>query len=343
MRLPMLVTTRPAAADRTTKAMDRLNTSPIDDVLGAVLRDINVRSTVFCRSRLSAPWGFAVESSPVVKFHLVLTGSAWLVIDEQIPQALSTGDLVLLLRGDRHTVRSDPGADAPPLEDVLAAHPVDSSARMTYGGRGARTELLCGGFDVSHGLHSPAVLRLPRALVLSRTSASMAGWLDPIFAMVRDEAAAEAPGSAVLLAKLADVFLAQALRVALSLGTTPVDPLSPQGRDPAVDLAVELIRTHPEHAWTIDDLARRVGLSRSTFTAHFRAVTDMSPIQFLTRLRLSLAAGYLDNSSQTIDRIAHLVGYDNRTSLSKAFARTYGCSPAEYRKDRDRAPQVAAG
>jgi AraC-like DNA-binding protein len=47
-------------------------------------------------------------------------------------------------------------------------------------------------------------------------------------------------------------------------------------------------------------------------------------------------------SSQTIDRIAHLVGYDNRTSLSKAFARTCGCSPAEYRKDRDRAPQVAA-
>jgi AraC-like DNA-binding protein len=158
--------------------------------------------------------------------------------------------------------------------------------------------------------------------------------------MLRDEAATAAAGSAAVLAKLADVLLTQALRVALSSGTTSVDLLVRRGRDPAVERALDLIRVHPEHPWTIDDLARRVGLSRSTFTAHFRAVTDLSPIQFLTRLRLSLAAERLASSTQTIDSIAHLVGYDNRASLSKAFTRTYGCSPADYRRDTDRAPTV---
>src|SRR5260370_28972209 len=124
--------------------MDRLNTDR-DDGLSGVLREVNVRRGVYCLSDFAAPWGFQVEPSPVAKFHVVLYGAASLAVGDGDPVALTSGDLVLLPHGDGHIVQDQPGSPVRHLDRILADFPVDAAGRLSYGGGGAPTTVLCGG------------------------------------------------------------------------------------------------------------------------------------------------------------------------------------------------------
>ena len=146
-----------------------------------------------------------------------------------------------------------------------------------------------------------------------------------------------------MFTKLADVFLAQALRSYLlgaqDAGLIQLAPL----RDPAIAQAVHLLRSRPDKAWTVVDLARTVGLSRTLFTARFRELVGEPPIRYLTKVRLSRAAGYLTTTDHNLSTIARRTGYDSEASLSKAFKREYGTSPGEYRRHRATQPIAIDG
>jgi AraC-like DNA-binding protein len=359
--------------------MERL-TPTGEDELGATLRQLHVRSTVYCRSYLTAPWGFRVHRSPVAKFHLVIAGTAWLSLGLDPPVRLAPGNLVLVLGGEEHILQSDLHVAAPSLDEILIENPVDAEGRLRYPatdarqgadptqlastdlhasdtdapGNGARsdseqgssavdhclsTELLCGGFDVDEGLAALTALPLPRVVVLDEARPSILAWMEPLLVMLRDDVEATAPGGTAILAKLADVFLTQALRTYLTTSPTTPAMRLPRG-SPPIARAVHLIRERPEHPWTIDILAEQVGMSRSAFTTAFRAVMDTSPIDYLTRMRLALAAGYLLTTTYTIDHIARRVGYDNRVSLTKAFTRVYATTPAGYRRTSTQQPVI---
>ena len=116
--------------------MERLNTAPHDAVT-ELLATLRVHSTVYCLSELREPWGFEVNGANVPKFHLVLAGSCWLDLPGHEPVQLQTGDLVILSRGERHVVSARPGSPVPSLDSIIASHPLDGDARLTYGGTGA--------------------------------------------------------------------------------------------------------------------------------------------------------------------------------------------------------------
>src|SRR5438874_4941658 len=135
---------------------------PVTQLLGL----LRVRSTVYCRSVMRAPWGFGVVARPVAGFHLVTQGSGWLEIDGEsrmIP--LAAGDLVILPRGSAHQVRSDPEASVRLLDDILAEHPVPDG-RLIYSAAPSPMEtegdmLLCGGFVLEEPRLNPLFNRLP--------------------------------------------------------------------------------------------------------------------------------------------------------------------------------------
>ncbi|HJY94827.1 MAG TPA: cupin domain-containing protein, partial [Streptosporangiaceae bacterium] len=98
--------------------MDRLNID-CDDGLSVLLREVNVRSVVYCLSDFAAPWGFRVERSPVAKFHVVLHGAASLTLGDGDPVALAPGHLVLLPHGDGHIVQDEPRSPVRHLDRIL--------------------------------------------------------------------------------------------------------------------------------------------------------------------------------------------------------------------------------
>jgi len=100
--------------------MELLNDFDPADPISQVLRAARIRSTVWCRSLLGAPWGFGVRAHGNPAFHVVTSGRCWLEVDGEPGQrALSAGDLVVLPTGRRHWMRDDPGSPATDLEEIL--------------------------------------------------------------------------------------------------------------------------------------------------------------------------------------------------------------------------------
>src|SRR6516225_6241972 len=113
-------------------------TPPADEV-STMLDAIQVRSVVYCRSELGAPWGFRVAGSPRAKFHLVLSGAALLDSGTAEPAPLGSGDLALLPHGSGHVMRDRSTSRVRHLDRILEDHPVDASGTMRYGGGGQKT------------------------------------------------------------------------------------------------------------------------------------------------------------------------------------------------------------
>jgi AraC-like DNA-binding protein len=219
---------------------------------------------------------------------------------------------VVLPHGDGHTITDRPGSPARQLDAILAEHPVDETGRMSYGGEGNRTTLLCGGFELGPVVPDALAEFLPPVLTVD-SSSSMVRWLEPLFSLLEEETRAAAPGPAAIFAKLADVFVTQALRSYLAAAGSVAPPAV---ADPGIAQLVTMLRGRPEARWSIDAMARSAGMSRTSFTTRFRAATGEPPMTYLTELRLRRAAGYLSTTTKSVREIAHLTGYGNEASFS---------------------------
>ena len=141
-------------------------------------------------------------------------------------------------------------------------------------------------------------------------------------------------GAQAIFAKLADVFLSQALRTYLA-GAEQAGLLSArQTVDPQIGQALAALHDRPAVNWTLAELACLSGMSRTLFAARFRAAVGESPMRHLAKIRLGQAAGYLTTTRLSVEAIARRTGYGTDASLSKAFKREFGTSPGRYRENR---------
>ena len=106
-------------------------------------------------------------------------------------------------------------------------------------------------------------------------------------------------------------------------------------RDVQIGRAVALLHEAPERAWTVDELAREVAMSRSVLATRFASLVGDSPMQYLMRWRLALAARALRSGSDAISRVAERSGYETEAAFSRAFKREFGLPPATWRKGID--------
>ena len=310
------------------------------DPIGEVLTALSVRSSVFCLSELTAPWAFSVDGAPLSKFHLMLSGSGWLSVGADTPILLRAGDLVLLPRGQAHTMADEPGVKAVPLDELIAEHSVDGGSRITYGGAGPMTRLLCGAFSVADD--QKVLPLLPDVLRVDADSVAMSTWLAPMLSSLETEAAHGDQGSSAIQAKIADVFVTQALRAWLTAADRAgVLPLAALSDDDAIAAAISLVRQRLSAHWTVDRLAAHAGLTRTVFISRFRRSVGESPMRYITRLRLSAAAGLRSTTRLWVLDIAAATGYRNDSSLSKAFSREFGRAPGSFRTSL-RAPVALA-
>ena len=301
------------------------------DGLSQLLLRLTVNSTLYCLSEMTAPWGFRVAARSSPAFHLLTAGSAWLEVEGHAePLRLAAGDLMILPRGEGHIVRDSPNSPVRWLDGILAETP-PVNGHLSHGGGGQRSELLCGGFTIEKLTGRPLLEALPTVVHLRGSEGRAPEWLVSLIRMIAVEMASSGPGSEAVVTRLTDALLAQALRQCLLDanrdlgGTTAVS-------DPQIARALRLIREHPDRHWTVPKMAAAVSLSRSAFAERFRAATGETPMQNLTRLRMTRAAEYLRGSTAGIREIARATGYDSEVSVSKAFRRQFGTSPGVYRK-----------
>jgi AraC-like DNA-binding protein len=312
------------------------------DALSQVLQSIRLAGGIFLDAHFTAPWSvlsemtvddckpFMVRPAHIIAYHYVIQGSLYLMIDGAAPHRVSAGELVLLPRNDAHTL-----ADAP-CRSNLNAHdliqPADGGglARVSHGGGGAATNLVCG-FLGSADAFNPLIASLPRVLTLNVTAGASRAWVEASVKYAASELASGRLTSPDLMARLSELLFVEAVRgYVAALGNNATGWLRGVA-DPQIGRALALIHSDSAGHWTVDDLARSASMSRSAFVDRFTALVGMPPIRYLTRWRLHLAQQHLRERHMTMAILAHTIGYESEAAFSRAFKREFGVPPSTWR------------
>jgi AraC-like DNA-binding protein len=315
------------------------------DALSSALRAMQLHGQVFCRSEFSAPWCIAFPAGAAY-FHVVERGSCWITVPGPKPavEALA-GDLVVLARAEGHQIASARGSRATPLDEVLRRR-VSATAALRWGGGGTETHLICGSFHLEEAARGALLPLLPPVLHVPGRQGRAREWLDMSLRALASEVHQPLPGTELAVSRLVDLIFVQALRY--WVGQQPSGAAGWLGamRDPRIGAALAHMHAEPERAWTIESMARTVGMSRSAFASRFAALVGEAPLHHLARWRMQLAAMLLRDGLLRAQEVAERVGYESEAAFSRTFKRYTGQAPRAFRRrsverERSAAPTPA--
>jgi AraC-like DNA-binding protein len=312
-----------------------------EDILADILQSIHLRSVLYCRAQLSAPWGLGVPRREVAVFHIVTTGTCWVAVEGvEKPVLLGEGDLMILPHGHTHAVTDRPGTPVTQFEDFVSRHPPETNGMVYGGGQGAATTLVCGGLQLEDYPANPLYSLLPTFLHMQSRQGRSVPWVREIVKLVRAEVNGHQPGAEAVIRRLSEILFIQAAREHLRTAGAGQPGWLRALKDPQIGQALALMQHQPGEAWTVESLARRVGLSRSAFSAKFTRLVGMPAMRYMTDVRLTKAAALLRTQPATLIEVALSVGYDSEVAFSKAFKRRFGAAPGAYRRG---GPPVGVG
>jgi AraC-like DNA-binding protein len=296
------------------------------DVLSDVLGTAQLRGRVFGSLELNPPWGIRAGPRDFFTFHILARGRAWLEVDDRAHIHVSAGDVLVLAPRKPHVLRDAPKSKARPIEELIAAgdfapkEPDPSS-----------TQLVCGAFRVD----DDALLASLPTVIHTHELASDAGpWLAQTVRLLAYESTSERPGAATVVDRMCDALFVYVIRSVLA--QLPPDHASWLRAmvTPKIGEALRLIHADPKLEWSVASLASKVAMSRSAFAERFAEVVGETPMQYVTRWRLYKAASMLRGGDAGIAEIAEQVGYQSNVAFTKAFKRSMGTTPGEYRRAR---------
>ena len=300
-----------------------------EDALSRLLAWVRLRGRTVYQARLAGPWALSFEPGPS-HVHFVESGRCWISIDQGPPVAMETGDLVLLPHGQQHRLLHDEGGSADPV-DALSPPVFDASRlAITVPGAGDATRLIGGLFQYERQPLPPVLRRLPGLIHLTPRNGTAPDWLGAIAHFLMIEANDPAPGSALMISRIIDLMVIRTLRSWLDAQPGPLKWLGGKSEE---RLARALDRMHqaPATDWTVDQLARITGMSRSVFADRFTCAFGEPPLRYLMRWRFSLASELLTGSDLPVGEISRLVGYESEAGFSRAFKAFHGVAPTGLR------------
>jgi AraC-like DNA-binding protein len=314
------------------------------DAFSDVLRVMRLVGGVFLEAELTAPWcingkisadhckPFLVAPRHVIAYHFVAQGRMQLRIERGEALDVHAGELVLLPHNDAHSFGSDLGVEAIPAHRVMQPPQAGAGlSRITYGGGGEATQILCG-FLGAESSFEPLRSALPPVLKLDVRATASGAWIESSFRFAVSEIAAGRVGSATVIARLSELLFVEAVsRYVMNL------PEERRGwlaglRDAHIGRALTLLHARPTHPWTAESLALEVGMSRSTFAERFTSLVGHPPMQYLTLWRMHMAAQRLREGHGSVAQVAFAVGYESEAAFSRAFKRQFGTSPGGWRR-----------
>jgi AraC-like DNA-binding protein len=320
------------------------------DALSDVLRVVRLNGAVYLDGEFAAPWcvigraeprlcaGYLSCAERVVSFHFITAGTCWARLPDDPASALriDAGEIVVVPQGETHILGSATNLKPVSTSDVLEHHFQTAPGRimkLTHGGSGPVTRMVCGFMGGENVLGNPLLGALPRIFKVDMKG-TQAAWLQSSLQFAAEEAAQMRSGSTTLLGKLSEVLFVEAIR--RYIDTLPEEQAGWLAglRDRFVGRALARLHAQPARAWTVEELAGEVGLSRSALAQRFTDLVGVPPMQYLVRWRLQIAAQQLRTSDHPLAAVAVDVGYDSEAAFNRAFKREFGMPPATWRRRR---------
>lgn len=343
------------------------------DVLSDVLRVVRLTGSVFFIGEFSAPWSMdepdadqlAASSIPdaerLVLFHILTEGDGFFEAQELPSVHLTSGDVIVFPHGDRHRISSQLGMHCQPLNPAM---PLAAAGRdldqLVLGGGGKTTRFICGYLNCDQKFN-PLLGALPNILVMrSRDAYSVVEaidrdglrpaqvahgssyWLSTTLEYMVHEAREGRPGSQAMLGRLTELMFVEMLRQYMRQLPADHSGWLVGLNDRQVGRALRSMHDQPERNWTVDELAREAGMSRSGFAERFTELIGDPPMKYLTAWRIQLAK-HLLREENSVANVAGRVGYDSEAAFNRAFKRSVGIPPASWRKvERTTSPSGSA-
>jgi len=289
--------------------LDRLGESVFAAVLGAQQLHARVTDNItYCGN-----WSDYDLETDRGLFHLLDTGSCWVESDAlQEPVQLHAGDLIMFPHGHAHTLCN------------ALSQPIDAGAAP------GATVMLCGEFTFASGRRNPILDALPDWFVLRAADAGAS--FRALAQLLAFESGKGSFGTDVVLDKLADAFFVMAIRNYIERAENRRGLLAAIF-DPRMARALNAMHTQPGKAWTVATLAEVALQSRTAFAQAFSELLGTSPIDYLTRWRMSEAARRLRDPRHSVAAVAEQLGYQTEAAFRRAFKKLHGFGPGKIRRE----------
>jgi AraC-like DNA-binding protein len=263
---------------------------------------------------------------------LVTRGSCFLNIDGGVLAPLVAGDFVFL-RDETWYLRSDKNIAANKTVSAEQKIQYQVTKRLAFdNGGGAPVSLIVGCFMFSSPESRLLVEQLPKVMHLKYDDAGP--WTRALFQLINKEIAQERPGTSSVIDRVAEVLLLHAIRNHFWISHSSSFPSWLKAlSDQKIGKSLQAMHGNLKSPWTVEQLARGVGMSRSAFASRFKQVVGKTPLDHLTEWRMAHAARLIrDSQDMKLDSIAQSVGYESESSFRKAFRKVMKHSPSQYRK-----------
>jgi AraC-like DNA-binding protein len=316
------------------------------DPLSDVLKTVRLTGAVFFEIAGQGPW--AVASPPrdlilpkilpgadhLIAYHVVTAGRCFATAAGGEPMPVGTGEVVVFTQGQPHIMSSRPGMRAdPPAQDVLdLAAAGRRPFGINYGEGPASVRLVCGYFACDARPFNPLLDSLPSMFKAGNADDGGAGWIVDFIRIAVAEAAANHAGRESILTKLSELMFVEVLRRHLS--AIPAEQVGWLAglRNPMIARTLSLMHGKPAYDWTIEELAKQAGLSRSVLAERFTQLVGLPPMHYLAKWRMQIAAELLTGSNANMATIAAETGYGSEESFSRAFKKMVGVAPSAWRR-----------
>ena len=336
------------------------------DPLSDVLRTVRLTGALFFLWHVAWPYVTPVPSGrafapivlpgaqQIISYHIVTQGSCWGALIGAAPVPLEAGDILMIPHGDAYVISSS--AQMCTAAQFEMEPSLQFFRRMAAGelpfvvedGSGATsTRLICGFLGCDVRPFNPVLAALPRLVRLRAPADPARDCLQSLIDYTLAEAQQPRPGGQCVVVRLSELMFVEVVRRWVAEGDENTEATRARSdwlaglRDPLVGRALMQLHRKPAAAWTLETLAREVGVSRSRLAESFARFVGQPPMQYLTQWRLQLAARMLADGSAKVAAVARDVGYESEASFSRAFKRFVGISPALWRRDGPAATRQA--
>lgn len=303
------------------------------DVLSDILDKLKLSGGFYYRTKLNGDWGIKVPAyRRVARFHIVLHGECCLILpDQAVSLTLKPGDIVLVPHGQEHILSSS--AEMPPilLDDVIQMAEYKAGEYLNYGSGGQETCLVCGHFEFEENPLHPLVSSLPSVLHITEKYCNQVSWVKAMLDYINYETVSRDSGAASIIKRLSEIIFVQAMRVYIKENTQDSVFLAGM-RDRHIRQSIEAIHADPARKWTVEQLAKTVGLSRTVYAERFKKLTGVTPLQYITLWRIEVAKELLKDQSMSVAQVAEAVGYVAEEHFQKTFKKWLGATPSHFRK-----------
>ncbi|MBU9579277.1 AraC family transcriptional regulator [Ralstonia mannitolilytica] len=310
------------------------------DLVSELLLGMRLSGVQYRRIQVARPFGLSFGHAPGrAQFHFVGRGPVLLRDAAGTMVQLEAGDAILLPHGNTHALLSDPDAPCREIAAFEAAKICDSVAAVEAAAPCASAEPGAGDalifsacMELDLGGMQPLVGTMPEFMHVGTLLARYPE-IRPMLDAMERESCSERAGFAGILARLADVVAAFIVRGWVECGCGDATGWVQALREPKLGRAIVALHRDPGRNWSVAELAAEAGVSRSVFAERFLAATGMTPVRYLTELRMRLAAQWIARDREAIESVAYRLGYGSLAAFSRAFKRVVGRPPGAVRAE----------